>query len=121
MSSCCESISVTDAQTDSERAYTEVHIVVTSNLKESGQKVLRLSFVETYVTGDLADKDHGHHNTQENHDYDGVDQAKPVDSWVENVQIGIPSSCLEVVSTMHKRLSSTQTNPWCVRFLYVHE
>lgn len=55
-------------------------------------------FEATYITGDLADKDHGHHNTQENNDDDGVDQAKPVNPWVEDVEIVIPSSRLESVS-----------------------
>ena len=48
----------------------------------------------TYISGYAAVDNHRDHHAEENNDHKRVDQAEPMDAWVEDMEIVIPSSSL---------------------------
>ena len=49
---------------------------------------------ETYISRYASVDNHGDHHAEENNDHKRVDQAEPMDAWVEDMEIVIPSSSL---------------------------
>ena len=75
---------------------TEVNRVVSRDLQKSdvsiqhGDGDKEWAYIARYATVD----DHGDHRTEENDDHNRVDQAKPMDARIEDMEIVIPSSSL---------------------------
>lgn len=59
--------------------------------------VIHFQFRNAYVSRDRAQENDGYHNTEENDDHNRVDNTEPVYSWVENVQVIVPTCSLEEV------------------------
>ena len=55
----------------------------------------------THITRDLANENHGHHDTEKDIDNNRVDQAKPMDPWIKDMEVIIPS----------RRLINRQSQP----------
>ena len=49
---------------------------------------------KTYISGYATVENHRDHHAEENNDHKRVDQAEPMDAWVEDMEIIIPSSSL---------------------------
>ena len=48
-----------------------------------------------YISWDRSHENNGDHNAEENNDHDRVNNTEPVYSWVENVQVIVPTGSLE--------------------------
>lgn len=53
--------------------------------------------MSAHVSRDRAHKNNGYHNAEENDNHDRVNNAEPVYSWVENVQVIVPTGSLRDV------------------------
>lgn len=50
--------------------------------------------ISAHISRDRAHENNGHHNTEENNNHDRVHNAEPMYSWVENVQVIVPTGSL---------------------------
>ena len=51
------------------------------------------AYISSYTTVD----DHRDHSAEENNNYERINQAEPMDTWIKYMKVVIPSSCLQGV------------------------
>ena len=49
-----------------------------------------------YIARYGAQQNHGHHNAQEDHDNQGVNETEPVNTWIKYMKITVPAGSLNL-------------------------
>lgn len=74
----------------------------------AGEKFEIKGVDNTYISRNISPKNHADHDTQEGRDHERIDQTKPMDAWIENVQIVVPSRSLK-----------SRYKHQCIRVIYI--